>query len=131
MAAFEFSGELVSGKGEGAFFTRADWARTAFQDLVGIDPWPGTLNLRVTDRDCLAVWNGVKSNPGFLLPAPDPAWCAARCYSALVAGGEKGAIVVPEIADYPPDQVEIIAAVNLRQALVITDGDVVSVAVTV
>ncbi len=131
MAAFEFSGELVSGKGEGAFFTRADWARTAFQVLVGIDPWPGTLNLRVSDKDCLAVWTEIKSKPGLLMPAPDPAWCAARCYSTLVAGRVKGAIVVPEIADYPADQVEIIAAVNLRQALAISDGDVVSVAVTV
>ena len=131
MTAFEFSGELVSGKGEGAFFTRADWARTAFQDLVGIDPWPGTLNLRVTDQDSLASWGDIKSNPGLLLRAPDPAWCAARCYSTVVAGREKAAIIVPDVADYPPDQVEIIAAVNLREALAIADGDVVSVTVTV
>ncbi len=131
MAAFEFSGELVSGKGEGAFFTGADWARTAFQDLVGIDPWPGTLNLRVSDQGSLAVWTEVRNMAGLVLKAPDPAWCDGRCYSTLVAGREKAAIIVPEIADYPPDQVEIIAAVGLRQALAINDGDVVSIVVTV
>lgn len=131
MAAFEFSGELVSGKGEGAFFTAADWARAAFQELVAIDPWPGTLNLRVSDQVSLAVWTEVRNMAGLVLRAPDPAWCDGHCYPALVAGREKAAIIVPEIADYPPDQVEIIAAVGLRQALAIDDGDVVSVVVTV
>ena len=131
MAKYDFSGELVSGKGEGAFFTRTDWARSAFQELVGIDPWPGTLNLRINDAGSLAIWAEVKAAAGVILRAPDPSWCDGRCYSALVGAQERAAIVVPGVSDYPADQVEIIAAVNLRQALVIKDGDMVKVAVTV
>jgi CTP-dependent riboflavin kinase len=131
MAAFEFSGELATGKGEGAFFTRTDWARAAFQDWVGIDPWPGTLNLQVTDKASLSIWNEVKGHPGVLLRAPDPAWCDGRCYATVVEERYKAAIVVPDVDDYPPGQVEIIAAVGLREALAIKDGDVVAITVVV
>ena len=130
MAAFEFSGELVSGKGEGAFFTRTDWARTAFKDLVAIDPWPGTLNLRIREQPSLAVWRKIKGAPGLVLRAPDPAWCDARVYKAMIQGGLKGAVVLPGVSTYAPDQVEIIAAVSIRESLGIGDGDVLEVEVT-
>jgi CTP-dependent riboflavin kinase len=35
----------------------------------------------------------------------------------------KGAIVLPLVADYPPDQIEIVASVNLRSHLALADGD--------
>ncbi len=130
MALFVFSGELVSGKGEGAIFTRAAWARAAFRDLVAIDPWPGTLNLCVRDQASLAAWNEIKEASGLLLRAPDPAWCDGRCYPAVVQGGIRGAVVVPEVESYAPDQVEIIAAVSIRETLGVGDGDVLEVEVT-
>jgi riboflavin kinase len=131
MALFVFTGEVVSGKGEGKFFTRAEWARAAFRDLVAIDPWPGTFNLRVSDRASRAAWGELNETSGLLLKAPDPAWCDGRCYSALlVQGGIEAAIIVPEVASYAPDQVEIIAAVSIRESLGVGDGDRIEVHVT-
>ena len=128
MALFVFTGEVVSGKGEGNFFTRTEWARAAFQELVAIDPWPGTLNLRVSDRASLAAWAELKKASGLLLRAPDPAWCDGRCYPALLVQGDiKAAIVVPEVANYEPDKVEIIAAVSIREALGVGEGDRIEV----
>ena len=40
-------GRLVGGIGLGRHFTRLDWARRQFIDKLGIDPFPGTLNVRV------------------------------------------------------------------------------------
>ena len=131
MPELAFSGCLVSGKGEGAFFTRADWARSAFKALVGIDPWPGTLNLRITDSGSLAVWREVSGKEGLLLKSPNPDWCDGRCYITVIEEKLNAAIVVPHVADYPADQVELISAVNLRETLAITDGEMVNVRVTV
>jgi riboflavin kinase len=42
----------------------------------------------------------------------------------------KCAIIVPEIASYPSDMLEIIAPVNLREKLSLKDGDTLEVKVT-
>ncbi len=132
MASIIFTGEVVSGKGEGKFFTRTEWARNAFQEMVGIDPWPGTFNLRVSDLASRGAWARLNEAPGLLLAAPDPAWCDGRCYPAvLVQGDLKVAIVVPDIAGYAADQVEIIAPVSIRQTLGVSDGDRIEVEVEV
>jgi riboflavin kinase len=132
MASIVFTGEVVSGKGEGKFFTRAEWARAAFQELVAIDPWPGTFNLRVSDQASRAAWAELNETSGLPLRAPDPAWCDGRCYPALLVQGDiRAAIVVPEVADYAPDQVEIVAAVSIRESLGVGDGDRIEVEVTV
>lgn len=130
MGRFVLSGELVTGKGEATLFTRADWARAAFQELVSIDPWPGTLNLRLTEEAHLATWAEIRREPGLHLSTPDPDWCDGRCYAALLARRIEAAVVVPEVAGYPEDQVEIIAAVNLREALGAADGDILTIEVS-
>jgi len=132
MVRYVFTGEVVSGKGEGKCFTRAEWARSAFQELVAIDPWPGTFNLRVSDRASSVAWAELNEDPGLLLRAPNPAWCDGRCYSALlVQGNLRAAIIVPNVANYAPDQVEIIAAVSVRETLGVGDGDRIEVEATV
>ncbi|MDH3241897.1 MAG: CTP-dependent riboflavin kinase [Alphaproteobacteria bacterium] len=123
MAWVVLSGRLVTGKGEATFFTQADWARAAFQDLVGIDPWPGTLNLQLTETADLEAWAEIRLAPGRLLRAPDPEWCDGRVYPARLEERINAAVVVPDVASYPDDQVEIIAAVQLRRELTATDGD--------
>lgn len=130
MPRFEFSGRVVTGRGEGAFFTGADWARRSFKELLGIDPWPGTMNLELDDPDSLAAWRALKETRGLPVETPDPRWCDARCFPVVVAERERGAIVLPDVADYAPNRVEIIAARNLREALGLEDGDAVKVTAT-
>lgn len=118
------SGEVASGKGVGASFTSTDWAMKIFEDEYGIDPYPGTLNVKVT-KTSLSAWHEVAAH-GRTFAAPDPAWCDAKCLSVRMEFGHtqaKGVIVLPLVADYPPDQVEIVAAVNLRSHLALADGD--------
>ena len=44
-----FSGRVVSGRGQAAAFTQLAWVRERFVRDIGIDPYPGTLNLIVDD----------------------------------------------------------------------------------
>jgi len=120
---------LVTGLGEAAGFTSLDWAREAFRAAVGIDPFPGTVNLTPRDAAAQAGWDAVRAAPGIVMPAPRPDWCDARCYRARIAGRIEAAIVVPEVANYPADKIELIAAVGVRDALGLADGDVVVVEV--
>ncbi len=123
MARVKLSGRLTSGQGEGAFFARAEWARRQFMAKLGIDPYPGTLNVMVDTETDRETWRKVKARHGHTIEAPDPEWCNGRCYPVTVCGKVKGAIVLPEVENYPADQIEIIAATGIREALALRDGD--------
>jgi riboflavin kinase, archaea type len=127
MTSLELTGRLVTGQGVARLYTRADWAREAFMNAAGIDPFPGTLNMVVADGPERRRWIGVRGRAGILLPAPVPSFCDGRLFraSVLSAGSEtavEGAVVVPMVAGYPEDQVEIISAIGLRDALGVGDG---------
>ncbi len=119
------TGVLATGLGEAAGFTSLDWAREAFRDRLGIDVFPGTVNVMVTSDQERAAWRLVKSWKGIVLPPPRPDWCNSRCYHARIDDRIDAAIVLPEIASYPEDQIELIAAVGVRAALGLNDGDLV------
>jgi riboflavin kinase len=124
-------GVLVDGAGEGRRFTALDWVRRRFRDLVGIDLYPGTVNLRVEaagDREALAR---LRAAPGIPIP-PEPGFCAATAYRVTIrrpGGGDTvpAAMVVPHVPGYPGDQVELVAAVHVRTALGLNSGDILSI----
>ena len=118
-------GRLVTGIGQGKTFTRLDWARGQFLDKLGIDPFPGTVNLIVDDSESMKVWNRLKSTPGIRIDNPNtgPHDCDARCYPVSINGQIDAAIVLPEVAGYSLVQIEIIAAVGVREAFDVEDGD--------
>ena len=118
------SGEVVSGKGVGASFTRTDWAVRIFEEEYGIDPYPGTLNLRIS-KTSLSAWRELITH-GRTFAAPSPDWCDAKCFAVRIEVGHdhaNGVIVLPLVADYARDQVEIVADVNPRSHFAIDDGD--------
>lgn len=131
MARMTLSGVVASGRGEGAFFTRAEWARRQFVDLFAIDPYPGTLNVNLEEAEARSAWRRVKAGKGRIIEPPDAGWCRGRCYPVTVSGAVTGAVVLPEIAGYPAHQVEIVAAVGIRDHLGLDDGDEVTLTIDV
>jgi HAD superfamily hydrolase (TIGR01509 family) len=127
MIAWEFTGRVVTGLGQGASFTSLDWARSQFLAKLGVEPWPGTLNLLLESPAAEQVWREVRTSPGILIEGGDPGACDARAYPVLLAGTTPGAIIYPEVPGYPENQVEIISALPLRQALGLGDGDLLTV----
>jgi CTP-dependent riboflavin kinase len=125
MPGEELLGRVATGRGEGSHFTQLDWARQQFLDKLGIDPFPGTVNLIVDDSESMEVWNRLKGTPGVRIANPNrgPRDCDGRCYPVSVAGKIDAAIVLPEVTGYSPAKIEIIAAVRVRDALDVDDGD--------
>ena len=120
-------GRLATGIGQGKHFTQLDWARAQFVERLGIDPYPGTVNVIVDDPDAMPVWVRLKRTDGIRIDNPNdgPHDCDARCYKVSIEGRIDAAIVLPEVDGYPPAQVELIAEVGVRDALGIEDGDAV------
>jgi CTP-dependent riboflavin kinase len=123
MERLMLSGRVVTGLDRGASFTQIDWVRDQFITKLGIDPYPGTLNLMVDSPADLAMWAEVKAGSGYFIIPPTSEWCNARCYSVRIAGKLPGAIILPEVPNYPNAQVEVIAALPLRKQLSLVDSD--------
>ena len=122
-------GRVQTGSGQAAGFTSLPWAQQQFVRALGIDPYPGTLNLLVDPRS-LADWQGLTVQPGLRIEPGNAADCGARCYPVLASVPGRvsitAAVLVPEVAGYAPQQVEVLAAVSLRAALALADGDTIT-----
>src|SRR3954463_2995008 len=129
--ALTIHGTLRDGLRVAAQFTELPWVREQFQRKLGLDVYPGTVNLQVEDPAGLAALARLRAagaTPDSALRAVpiDPpeggAYCVGWCFPAHV-GALPAAIVVPHVADYPPNKLELIAAVRLRDALGLAPGD--------
>ncbi len=127
-------GVVFSDLGRAGAFLGIDWVREGVRERVGFDPYPGTLNVRASGAD-LNRWEQVRQHGGrVVLPSPDPAFCNAFLFAGCLEGWgsppgsrERIAVVVPEVEEYPADKLEIIAAVSLKQARSVRDGDQLTV----
>jgi catechol 2,3-dioxygenase-like lactoylglutathione lyase family enzyme len=121
----QIRGLLTSGASKGQYFTQIDWARRQFIEKLGIDPSPGTVNLTVDGPESMSVWDEIKSTPGVRIDNPNngPNDCGARCYPVSIDGRLEAAIVLPEVAGYLTNRIELIAPVRVRDALGVSDGD--------
>jgi CTP-dependent riboflavin kinase len=136
-AAPTLRGRVVSGKREAASFTEVPWVREGLRNLLGADPYPGTLNLRPAEPSSLAVWHEVRSRLGVPLEPQDSGYCAARVFPVVLesgaAGGEAAAkaaaIILPLVPGYPEDLMELVAGEGLRESLAVRDGDEVTLTI--
>ena len=131
MRGEQLIGRLATGIGMGTSFTQLPWAKEQFIDRVGVDPFPGTINVIVDDPEAMPVWVRLKQTTGIRMDNPDdgPHDCDAKCWLVSINGKIDGAIVYPLVDAYPPAQVEVIAPVGVRDALRIEDGDTVTLTI--
>lgn len=120
-------GVIQSGKGAGAWFTQLDWVLAQCRDLLGFQPFPGTLNVKVLDEDLPGLTGMLQRRAGELVP-PDPAFCSAGVVKVTV-NGLAGAVVLPaeEVRVHGADVIEILSGHHLKQELGLTDGDQVEI----
>ena len=129
--SLSLSGRVTSGIGQGADFTRLSWVRDKLLEQCGIDPFPGTLNLSIETAGDQGTWRELCARGGLPLAAPNADHCDAMLYPVRIAKAVAGAVVVPGVREYPPDRAEIVAAVDLRRHLTLTDGDIIGLSLHV
>lgn len=114
------SGTVEKGIGEGSYYVSQKQYQQEFKSKLGFNAFPGTLNLKINKEELaqfLANKQEIMIN-GFATKT--------RSFGSITAykikiNGIEAAIVKPERARHPEDIIEIIAPVNLREELRLTD----------
>lgn len=127
-------GVLFTGLGEGAYYVTKDGYRKQFIERLGFDPYPGTLNLRLTTEYDMKARSELETYPGIELEGfkdESRTFGSVKCYPAIVNNRERGALVSALRSHYSSSVVEIIAASFLRGKLKLKDGHKVKVEVLI
>ncbi len=128
----EFTGTVFTGLGEGGYYVSLKGYAKPFVDALGFQPFPGTLNLRlstesmVEQRKKLDFLEGVQV-AGF--KDRTRTYGPVKCFKALIDGRSRGAVLAIERTHYDSSVLEVISPVNLRKTLGLDDGDECSVIV--
>lgn len=111
-------------------FTGLDWVARQFREKLGYEPHPGTLNLSLAGEAWARAHGRMQQAEGIAIDPPT-GFCAAKCFEVLINGRVKGTAVLPDVAGYPADKLEIVAPVAVRQNLQLRDGDRVTLLVQI
>ena len=127
----ELTGHVITGLGEGQYYTTIKGYQDQFVNLLGFNPYPGTLNIKLEQESivCRTLLN-IKDEitiEGF--NSRNRTFGGGRCYPVSLGNGTKGAIMIPDRTHYPDDIIEIISAKNLREQLGLKDGSKITVIV--
>lgn len=125
MKKLRIKGRVFSGKGKGAKFTRLPWVEGQIREKLGFTPYPGTLNLKLTEKDVENRASLEEVEAQDILPTSG--FNRGRLFRAYLRDDVKCAVVIPQIPGYPDDVVEIISQTNLREKLKLEDGQSVEV----
>jgi CTP-dependent riboflavin kinase len=123
-------GKIVSGAGEGVYFTQIDWVQQQCHQKLGFKTYPGTLNLEVATDDLPKIAT-LDQEKGVELISPDPKFCNAKAFPIRL-GKINGAIIMPEekVRIHAENIIEIVAPVSIKASLNVKDGDTLSVIFT-
>ncbi len=106
-----------------------DWVQELLKQRLGYRPFPATLNVRPKAAEDARTWQRVRSELASmpLTPASD-SHCGAKLYRVEIcaeanAAKVGGAILLPEVKDYPQDKIEIVAPMRLKDHFRVHDGD--------
>ena len=126
MKKIKLSGKVFSGQGEGEKFLELPWVKRQVKEKLGFIPYHGTLNVRLSEES--AKRRKLLEKATSMKVCPAEGYCSGKIFKAFV-GVLECAIVIPEVAGYPRDVLEIIAPANLREKLQLADGDKITVTV--
>ncbi|RZN65115.1 MAG: DUF120 domain-containing protein [Candidatus Methanoliparum thermophilum] len=125
-------GEVFTGLGEGQYYLSQEGYKKQIKEILGFDPYPGTLNLKIYGDEILKrkELNGVDGIIIKPFKSEERSFGGGICYKATIKkDGDlvEGAIIRPERTHHPEDLLELIASINLRKRLNLKDGDIVEV----
>lgn len=125
----EITGLLVTGLGEGGYYTTLEGYKKQFEEKLGFIPFPGTLNLSL-DLLCIVARKRLDGRKGITIDSfetENRTFGGGKCFPCKIlddrAEGIKSAVIIPERTHYPEDILEIISPVYLRGELNLKNGD--------
>ncbi len=126
----ELDGVLVSGMGEGAYYMSLDGYTAQFRERIGYVPFPGTLNVRLSEARHVSAAVRLDQVGGELIDGFSDGrrtygW--VRCFAGSVNGAVGCHLIRLERTHHDPATVEVISRSNIRRACGLEDGSPVSI----
>ncbi len=124
-----FSGKVVTGLREGAFYISLPGYNKQFVALLGFEPFPGTLNLKLSGED-VEKKRELRLSEGMTISSFEQSrrtYGGAKCFRAKVEGAYVAAALSIERTHHDDTVLELISPHNLRRVLKLKDGDDVKV----
>lgn len=126
-----FSGYVVSGSGEGAYYLSQEKYLKQLKDKLCFSPFMGTLNLEIRDDTNLSKKEDLVSRPPVIINGFSDGrrtFGDLLCFRCRINNKIEGALIVPKRTHHDKRIVEIIAPSKLRDTLALKDGDILEVA---
>ena len=123
-------GVLFSGLGEGAYYVTKEGYRKQFMERLGFDPYPGTLNIKLTTEYDIKSMSELEAYPAVELEGfkdESRTFGPVKCYPAIINNKAKGAVIYALRSHYGSSVLEIISPTFLRSHLKLKDGNKVKV----
>lgn len=129
--AMDFHGTLFTGLGEGGYYISLPGYRRQFVKLLGFDPFPGTLNLTIGQKEIelrrqLNYLDALELS-GF--SQGGRSYGPAKCFRARVESKYDAGALIIERTHHGESVLELISPLDLRKTLSLKDGDQVHVTV--
>lgn len=118
-------GTVFTGFGEGAYYISKEHYRKQFMEKLGFDPYPGTLNLKLSTDYDMKARSELEAYPGIEIEGfknEDRTFGPVKCYPVIVENEVRGALILALRSHYDASVLEIIAPVPLRRHLKLKDG---------
>jgi len=125
-------GIVFTGLGEGAYYISKERYRKQFIEKLGFEPYPGTLNLKLTTDYDVKTRSELEAYPAIEIEGfrnEDRTFGSVKCYPVTIENKAKGALILALRSHYDASVIEVIAPVFLRKHLSLKDGHKVKVEV--
>jgi len=124
-------GRVFTGLGEGRKYLSIEEYRKQFIEKLNIDPYPGTLNLRL-DEESSKMKRILEILPGIIIRGfrkRSIEYGGAKAFKATINNEVPGAVLLIDRTHYGREVLEVISEYYLREILKLKDGDLVTVKV--
>ncbi len=126
-------GRVVSGKGEGRYYMSLHPYKERFKNILGFEPYEGTLNIKLKYKINLNDLNNL--NNLNLIEIDDFYYKNNKYYGVKLIPVKiyiknycvNGAIIYPKKTEHSNDVIELIAPIKLRKYLFLKNNDIVMI----
>jgi len=122
------SGRLFSGMGKGRYYVGHPEYQRRFRDSLGYAPYPGTLNVKLEDRDVIESVNHLRTMDGIKIGSftVNGESFSSLTYFNGTMRGEKVTLLLIDVTYYNETVAELISPAYLRGKFGLKDGEIIT-----
>lgn len=130
----EFKGTIVSGMGEGAYYMSMKGYAKQFKSKLGYIPFPGTLNVKLKDKEFIEAKRTLDTHPGIMINGFSDGkrtygW--VKCYPSKINNSIDAALITLERTHHDDSVIELISKENIKKTTKLSTGSQISIRVPI